>query len=101
MARSGLPRSPPPAPAAAIGFLRRHGAVSNIEPRAGAASPERMRALTVIPGKAQSARLNSLDHVPGDTGGIRVSPVAVGVCGTDAEILAGQYGWAPPGRDRL
>ncbi len=27
--------------------------------------------------------------------------VAVGVCGTDKEIVAGDYGWAPPGEDRL
>jgi threonine dehydrogenase-like Zn-dependent dehydrogenase len=60
-----------------------------------------MRALTLIPGKPQSARLESLDYVPGDTEGIRVNTVAVGVCGTDKEILAGEYGWAPPGRDRL
>jgi threonine dehydrogenase-like Zn-dependent dehydrogenase len=25
----------------------------------------------------------------------------MGVCGTDAEILSGDYGWPPPGRDRL
>lgn len=27
--------------------------------------------------------------------------MAVGVCGTDKEIAAGDYGWAPPGRKRL
>ncbi|WP_405922382.1 alcohol dehydrogenase catalytic domain-containing protein [Streptomyces sp. NBC_00122] len=27
--------------------------------------------------------------------------LAVGICGTDAEIADGQYGWAPPGNDRL
>ncbi len=25
----------------------------------------------------------------------------MGVCGTDREIVAGEYGWAPPGRERL
>jgi threonine dehydrogenase-like Zn-dependent dehydrogenase len=30
-----------------------------------------------------------------------VDGIAVGVCGTDREILSGAYGWAPPGRDRL
>nr|WP_210727988.1 glucose 1-dehydrogenase [Cellulomonas septica] len=30
-----------------------------------------------------------------------VDAVAVGVCGTDREIATGDYGWAPPGRDRL
>lgn len=27
--------------------------------------------------------------------------MAIGVCGTDKEIVRGDYGWAPPGRDRL
>ncbi|MGH3845928.1 MAG: glucose 1-dehydrogenase [Pseudonocardiaceae bacterium] len=30
-----------------------------------------------------------------------VDGLAVGVCGTDREIAAGEYGWAPPGHDRL
>ena len=27
--------------------------------------------------------------------------LTVGICGTDREIVAGRYGWAPPGRERL
>jgi glucose 1-dehydrogenase len=30
-----------------------------------------------------------------------VDGLALGVCGTDREIVAGEYGWAPPGRERL
>src|SRR4029079_18302085 len=30
-----------------------------------------------------------------------VDGLAIGVCGTDKEIVAGDYGWAPPGQDRL
>lgn len=30
-----------------------------------------------------------------------VEGLAVGVCGTDVEIVSGIYGWAPPGRERL
>ncbi|HEX2104285.1 MAG TPA: glucose 1-dehydrogenase [Solirubrobacteraceae bacterium] len=30
-----------------------------------------------------------------------VETVALGVCGTDREIVGGEYGWAPPGRDRF
>jgi len=30
-----------------------------------------------------------------------VQTLAVGVCGTDVEIVSGAYGWPPPGRDRL
>ncbi len=34
-------------------------------------------------------------------GSVLVEAIAVGVCGTDAEIVAGKYGWAPPGKSRL
>ncbi|MBW8856467.1 MAG: glucose 1-dehydrogenase, partial [Bradyrhizobium sp.] len=34
-------------------------------------------------------------------GSVLVEAVAVGVCGTDAEIAEGKYGWAPEGRSRL
>lgn len=34
-------------------------------------------------------------------GPVLVEAIAVGVCGTDAEIVAGKYGWAPPGKSRL
>jgi glucose 1-dehydrogenase len=30
-----------------------------------------------------------------------VEAVAVGICGTDVEIVEGKYGWAPPGHARL
>jgi hypothetical protein len=30
-----------------------------------------------------------------------VEAIAVGVCGTDTEIVEGKYGWAPPGKQRL
>ena len=35
---------------------------------------------------------------------VRVCPrgsIAVGVCGTDVEIVEGKYGWAPPGQPHL
>ena len=34
-------------------------------------------------------------------GELLVRGVAVGVCGTDKEIVRGEYGWAPPGSERL
>jgi len=34
-------------------------------------------------------------------GSVLVEALAVGICGTDAEIAEGGYGWASPGRDRL
>lgn len=60
-----------------------------------------MRALTVEPGRANSAQV---EDVPDPTAGddeLLVRAVAVGVCGTDKEIARGEYGWAPPGRPRL
>jgi threonine dehydrogenase-like Zn-dependent dehydrogenase len=30
-----------------------------------------------------------------------VATHAIGVCGTDLEIIGGEYGWAPPGEERL
>ncbi|WP_457015093.1 glucose 1-dehydrogenase [Geodermatophilus sp. SYSU D01186] len=40
------------------------------------------------------------DPVPGP-GELLVDGLAVGVCGTDREIAAGEYGWAPPGQEHL
>ena len=60
-----------------------------------------MRAFTVAPGQPRSGRLDEVDEPgPGD-GDLLVEGLAVGMCGTDAEILSGTYGEAPPGEDRL
>jgi threonine dehydrogenase-like Zn-dependent dehydrogenase len=60
-----------------------------------------MLALTVEPGRAGSAALAQVaEPDPGD-GSVLVDVVDVGVCGTDLEIAAGEYGEAPPGEDRL
>ncbi|AGZ41138.1 glucose 1-dehydrogenase [Actinoplanes friuliensis] len=60
-----------------------------------------MLALTVQPLVANSADVREVpDPVPGP-GEMLVEGLALGVCGTDREIVAGEYGWAPPGRDRL
>ncbi len=60
-----------------------------------------MRALTVVPGVAHSARLEDLPEPTLRPGELLVAGIAVGVCGTDREIVAGSYGWAAPRRDRL
>jgi threonine dehydrogenase-like Zn-dependent dehydrogenase len=60
-----------------------------------------MRALTVRPGTAGSAEVTELpDPRPGD-GELLVAGVALGICATDREIVAGEYGSAPPGHERL
>jgi threonine dehydrogenase-like Zn-dependent dehydrogenase len=60
-----------------------------------------MQALTVLPGKIGSVRVEEVAEPAAEDGAILVETLAVGVCGTDLEIIEGRYGWAPPGRDRL
>lgn len=60
-----------------------------------------MRAITVSPGLANSARLDDVPEPPRSDGAVLVRTVALGVCGTDREILSGAYGFAPPGEQRL
>jgi glucose 1-dehydrogenase len=60
-----------------------------------------MRAITVIPGESGSARLDEIEEPPAEAGDVLVEAVAMGVCGTDTEIVRGEYGWPPPGRKRL
>jgi len=60
-----------------------------------------MRALTTIPLTASSLEVSDVpDPTPHD-GDLLVDGIAVGVCGTDKEIARGDYGWAPPGSERL
>lgn len=60
-----------------------------------------MRAVTVEPGKPSSARVEDVPDVVAGDGELLVRAVAVGVCGTDKEIVRGEYGWAPARRERL
>jgi threonine dehydrogenase-like Zn-dependent dehydrogenase len=60
-----------------------------------------MRAITVEPLRAGSARFEDFPEPGVHEGSMLVEAVAVGVCGTDVEIVEGKYGWAPPGEDRL
>jgi glucose 1-dehydrogenase len=58
-------------------------------------------ALTVRPGVADSVALTEIAAPRAETGRLIAETLAIGVCGTDHEILEGRYGEAPPGRDRL
>src|ERR1700710_45908 len=60
-----------------------------------------MRALTVLPGTADSLELRDIPEPPESDGDVLVQGLAIGLCGTDAEIVAAQYGEAPPGSDYL
>jgi threonine dehydrogenase-like Zn-dependent dehydrogenase len=60
-----------------------------------------MKAITVEPKKPGSASLENIAEPDAREGSVLVEAIAVGVCGTDVEIVEGKYGWAPPGRARL
>jgi threonine dehydrogenase-like Zn-dependent dehydrogenase len=60
-----------------------------------------MKAITIEPMKAGSARLEEVPEPDARDGSVLVEAVAVGVCGTDVEMVEGKYGWAPPGKERL
>ena len=60
-----------------------------------------MRAITLDPGTPDSAELEEMPEPPPEEGEILVDGVALGICGTDAEIVRGEYGEAPPGAERL
>lgn len=60
-----------------------------------------MKALTIIPGKANSARVQDVPEPSTDYGSILVDALELGICGTDFELISAEYGWAPPGSDHL
>jgi threonine dehydrogenase-like Zn-dependent dehydrogenase len=60
-----------------------------------------MQAVTVVPGTAGSAKLDDVPEPGAELGSVVVEALAVGICGTDAEIASGGYGWAPPGEEHL
>ena len=64
-----------------------------------------MKAVAVFPSKANSAHLRDIpapavNDIPGGRG-VLVKVLRVGLCGTDREIDAGDYGTTPPGSDFL
>jgi len=61
-----------------------------------------VRAITVTPGKPNSLRLVECFPEPStDEGAVLVEAIAVGICGTDHEIISGGYGEPVPGSDTL
>ena len=53
-----------------------------------------MKAITVEPMKPGSARYEEVAEPDISEGAVLVEGLAVGVCGTDVEIVEGKYGWA-------
>src|SRR3954468_5905149 len=60
-----------------------------------------MRAVVVTPGESGSGRVQEVPTPEPAGGQALVRVIEVGVCGTDLEILRGEYGEAPPGDDYL
>jgi threonine dehydrogenase-like Zn-dependent dehydrogenase len=60
-----------------------------------------VKAITIEPKRAGSARLEDVPEPAARGGSVVVEAIAVGVCGTDVEMVDGKYGWPPPGRTRL
>lgn len=60
-----------------------------------------MHALTVRPEQADSLQIEEIDAPEAGPDELLVDGLAIGVCGTDREIVDGSYGAAPPGHDRL
>lgn len=60
-----------------------------------------MRALSVIPGRPDSAEVRKLAAPPASDGSVLVEGLRVGICGTDMEIVEDGAGATPPGEERL
>jgi threonine dehydrogenase-like Zn-dependent dehydrogenase len=60
-----------------------------------------MRAITLVPRKQGSARLDDLPEPRESAGAVLVEALELGICGTDIEIVQGEYGWPPSGHERL
>ncbi len=60
-----------------------------------------MRALTVRPGTKDSLNLADIAEPDESDGPVLVQGLAIGLCGTDSEIIDAQYGNAPAGADFL
>ncbi|TWD82410.1 threonine dehydrogenase-like Zn-dependent dehydrogenase [Kribbella amoyensis] len=60
-----------------------------------------MRAMTIVPGRADSAAVGEVEEPPPSDGAVLVEGVLAGICGTDVELVSGGFGSGPPGSDRL
>jgi threonine dehydrogenase-like Zn-dependent dehydrogenase len=60
-----------------------------------------LRAITVRPPNPNSVELCEVPEPPASEGALLVEAIALGVCGTDREIIEGDYGEAPHGHERL
>ncbi len=60
-----------------------------------------VKALSVVPGKPDTAEVGDHPDPSMSEGALLVEGLLMGVCGTDIEIIQEGYGWSPPGEERL
>jgi threonine dehydrogenase-like Zn-dependent dehydrogenase len=60
-----------------------------------------MLAITIIPGQANSVTLAKVAEPDTSEGSLLVRALQLGVCGTDFDLIAGDYGWAPAASGHL
>ncbi|GAA3166510.1 hypothetical protein GCM10020001_109820 [Nonomuraea salmonea] len=60
-----------------------------------------MRALTFAPGQMGTLAVREVPDPEPGAGELLVQGLALGICGTDRELAAAVYGWAPPGEERM
>ena len=69
--------------------------VTNSGPRPSIRREKQMKALTILPGKPNSAAVQDVPEPSESEGDVLVKALELGICGTDFELMAGEYGWAP------
>ena len=60
-----------------------------------------MQALTITPGRKDSLELRDFSEPDADEGSVLVDVLAVGLCATDREVIAAEFGRAPEGHKHL
>ncbi|MEV4801299.1 glucose 1-dehydrogenase [Nonomuraea sp. NPDC049421] len=60
-----------------------------------------MRALTFVPGGKGTLEVREVPDPEPRQGELLVQGLALGICGTDRELEQGDYGWPPPGEERM
>ncbi len=60
-----------------------------------------MKAITIVPGTANSESVRDVPEPPESDGSIEVRALELGICGTDFELISAEYGFAAPGYEYL
>jgi glucose 1-dehydrogenase len=60
-----------------------------------------MKAITIIPGKANSVSVRDVPEPPLSDGTVLVRALELGICGTDFELISAEYGFEVPGSEYL